>query len=152
MQITLNLPDGRAGAEALDLYIKDLNRKVTEMTKQIAEVGAEEVIRVDGEVTANAEPIPNGHKMVAQGERIVFLEFGTGALTDSGGAYSDTISVPVHAGSWSDEHEGTWRSWLESGKDPMAYPYNRSPKRGMYMAMRRMVREGINIAKAVFRE
>jgi hypothetical protein len=51
--------------------------------------------------------ISNGYKIVAAGEDVYFIEFGTGF--NAGTAYGDkgvppSVSVPVHPGSWSEEH------------------------------------------------
>lgn len=76
-------------------------------------------------------------EIFAQGEQVGFLEFGTGALTDEMHPLADQAPFPVFTGSWSNSPEGagTWLKWLESGKDPMKYPYNREPRYGIYAAV-----------------
>lgn len=154
MTINLDLNNVQAAIDALNKYADDLDRKAKEITYRVASVGAEEVVRVDGEsVVSWVEPTKDGHSMIAQSPAIVFLEFGTGVRTESDAPYADKVSVNVWPGSWSDEHEfKTWQHWIESGKDPELYPYNRYPKRGMYGAAQRMKREIKDIAKAVFSE
>lgn len=153
MTISLDLNNVQAAIDALNKYADDLDRKAKEITYRVASVGADEVVRVDGEnIATSVEPIENGHAMVAQHPAIVFMEFGTGVRTESDAPYADKVSVNVYPGSWSEEHANTWEEWIESGKDPELYPYNHSPKRGMYWAAQRMKREVKDIAKAVFSE
>lgn len=153
MTISVDLNNVQAAIDALEKYAKDLEDKANEITRRVASVGAEEVVRVDGEnIATSVEPIENGHAMVAQHPAIVFMEFGTGVRTESDAPYADKVSVNVYPGSWSEEHANTWEEWIESGKDPELYPYNHSPKRGMYWAAQRMKREVKDIAKAVFSE
>lgn len=154
MTINLDLNNVQAAIDALNKYADDLDRKAKEITYRVASVGADEVVRVDGEsVVSWVEPTEDGHSMIAQSPAIVFLEFGTGVRTESDAPYADKVSVNVWPGSWSDEHEfKTWQHWIESGKDPELYPYNRYPKRGMYWAAQRMKRDAKDIAKAVFSE
>lgn len=75
-------------------------------------------------------------EVTANGEQVGFLEFGAGALTDETHPLSEEAPFPVFAGSWSNSPEGagTWLKWLESGKDPMKYPFNREPRYGLYTA------------------
>lgn len=153
MTISLDLNNVQAAIDALNKYADDLDRKAKEITYRVASVGADEVVRVDGEnIATSVEPTENGHAMVAQHPAIVFMEFGTGVRTESDAPYADKVSVNVYPGSWSEDHANTWEEWIESGKDPELYPYNRSPKRGMYWAAQRMNREAKDIAKAVFSE
>lgn len=75
-------------------------------------------------------------EVTANGEQVGFLEFGAGALTDETHPYADEAPFPVFMGSWSNSPEGagTWLKWLESGKDPLKYPFNREPRYAMYAA------------------
>ena len=151
MTINLDLNNVQAAIDALEKNAKDLEDKAKEITYRVASVGADEVVRVDGEdVVSWVEPTKDGHSMIAQSPAIVFLEFGTGARTESDAPYADKVSVNVYPGSWSEEHENTWAQWIEGGGDPEKYRYNRYPKRGMYLAAQRMKREVKDIAKAVF--
>lgn len=153
MTIHIDLSNIDAAIEALKQYEQEFTRKVDEGLKRIAEVGAEEVQAVDGgSVETTIESTTDGYRMDATHPAIVFMEFGTGLRTESGAPYADKVSVPVYPGSWSEEHANTWQQWIESGKDPEQYPFNRSPKRGMYWAMQRMKREAKDILKGVFNE
>lgn len=153
MTINVDLNNVQAAIDALEKYAKDLEDKANEITRRVASVGADEVVRVDGEnIATSVEPTENGHAMVAQHPAIVFMEFGTGVRTESDAPYADKVSVNVYPGSWSEGHANTWEEWIESGKDPELYPYNHFPKRGMYWAAQRMNREAKDIAKAVFSE
>lgn len=68
--------------------------------------------------------------------RISFLEFGTGAPTDTGHPYADKVPYPVEPGSWSATHANTWeRMVVRGGMAPRDYPYNHEPKRGLFHGM-----------------
>lgn len=151
MRIQVSLDNVGAAVDLLNQYAKDLERKAEEITRRIAEAGADEVTSIEG-VQTSVDSIPHGHKMTATDEAIVFMEFGTGLKTESNAPYADKVSVPVYPGSWSEEHANTWQDWIDSGRDPELYPYNHAPKRGMYWAAQRMKREAIDIARQVFNE
>lgn len=94
----------------LKQYTKSINKKMDEVCKRIAEVGAQEVQRIVSQVHfqddnfveyVGVEKIDNGYKIVMQGEDVYFIEFGTG---DGVSAHYDT-SVPVAWGTWSAEHK-----------------------------------------------
>lgn len=151
MIINLDLNNVDAAIAELNKYADGVRRKAEEVSKRVAEVGAEEVKAIDGQgVVTTITPTKNGVRMDATHRAIVFMEFGTGVKTESGAPYADKVSVPVYPGSWSEEHGHTWEKWVESGQDPEQYPYNHAPRRGMYWAFRRMAREAKDIAKAVF--
>lgn len=151
MTINLDLGNIDAAITALEKYSQDIKAKAKETSKRIAEVGAEEVKRVDTPgVATNLVETDNGYRMEAKHRAIVFMEFGTGVKTESGAPYADKVSVDVYPGSWSKDNAGEWERWLNEGNDPEDFPYNHAPRRGMYWSMRRMVREAKDIAKAVF--
>lgn len=56
----------------------------------------------------------------ASGDRLLFIEFGTGFPADE----SMGLSFGFGAGSWSETHADTFSQWLASGADPDDYPYN----------------------------
>ncbi len=88
---------------------QDNSQDVTDVCMQIAEVGrvrAEEEFAscpYDGtkDVTVTAEPIQDGARLVASGETVLFLEYGSGALNP---AYPG--DDPYGRGSWSTGPKG----------------------------------------------
>ena len=96
----------------------------------------------------------NTYALIAEGEAVCFIEFGTGAYASPGeDGLAQYMPFDIRPGSWSDSEfgAGTWSNWINSGKDPDKYPYNRRPKYGMWNAYKEMDREAQRIAKEVYR-
>lgn len=104
-------------------YQKDIAPKLDEVCKRLAEIGAKEADAYfaagsgngNGGVDVTVEPIPNGYKIVASGEDVYFIEFGTGDMVSP--HYS--VSVPVFSGSWSEQHAkqySTYGFWYYQGE------------------------------------
>ena len=66
---------------------------------------------------------------------ISFLEFGTGLYADASHKYVSMVDYNVYPGSWSENHANTWYEWINAGNDPKKYPYNKQPRRGVYLGM-----------------
>jgi len=58
-------------------------------------------------VSTYIEPIPNGHAVVAEGEKLGFVEFGAGTTT-SPNEFSYEVPFEVSDGSWSRQHNGMY--------------------------------------------
>ena len=93
----------------LKAYAKEIQPKMLEVCKRLAEIGRDEAISIANGIRLaegnnveriEAVPIDNGYKIVMEGADVYFIEFGTG---DGVSAHYDT-SVPVAWGSWSAEH------------------------------------------------
>lgn len=92
----------------------------------------------------------NGYAVVANGSQVVFMEFGAGVRTEDHGL-SGPLGIVIAPGGWSEtEGEGTWSEWIAAGKDPERYPYNKTPRAGMYEAYKAIVEAQDRIAKEVF--
>lgn len=102
-----------------------------------------------GSIVCTAEEIPNGWVVKAEGEGVCFIEYGTGDASMSG-AILGTPPVPVFPGSYSNEHAGTYRAWLESGATE-PYRYEIQPRSGMYFAFRAANDNVQKVAMEVFR-
>lgn len=53
--------------------------------------------------TIYVEDIPNGCRLIADGEDVGFLEFGAGVFTEAD-EFTQEVDYPVYAGSWSESH------------------------------------------------
>lgn len=115
-KITIELSEesATAAAEYLKAHKKQVDPKLKEVCKRLAEIGASEAsarfARGDhgnGGVSVSVEPIENGYKIVASGQDVYFIEFGTGVF--AGIAYGDSgvpaVSVPVYPGSYSEQNK-----------------------------------------------
>ena len=91
----------------------------------------------DQRISISAEPTNNGFVLTITGDGVGFVEFGTGAYADRQHPFAGDAPFPVYSGSWSDEHEETWRAYIVSGGKKFAdssgeYIYNRYPVRPLY--------------------
>ena len=95
----------------------------------------------------------NTYALVADGDAVCFLEFGTGVYAESFHEFAQFMPFDIYPGSWSESDMGshTWSHWVNSLKNPMEYPYNRQARRGMWEAYKTIQRESERIAKEVYR-
>lgn len=133
-------------------YKANFDRKVDEFLAELAARAAERAeYEFDGQVTGSYEKVDeNRYRVLANGEEIGFLEFGTGVYADGSHPYASAVPFRVAPGSWSNEHEQTWERWLAKGNDPAEYPYNMLPLRGMLRTYNWMRDNAAEIAKEVF--
>lgn len=164
-KITLELSSSSCNEaiKALVKYKKDTVRRLNEVCKQMAEVARQEAQRIfdqaasnveegNGGVYVTIEPIENGFKIVASGEDVYFIEFGTG--NSAGMFYGDGLpvtSVPVYPGSYSERHAKIYAEngyWFFHGQI-MSSTDTYMP---MYYAGKKMREEFPKIVKEVFRK
>lgn len=99
----------------------------------------------------------NTYALIAEGEAVCFIEFGTGAYANPGeDGLAQYMPFDIRPGSWSDSEfgAGTWSQYLEDHPDDpngLNYPLNRRPKYGMWNAYKEMDKEAQRIAKEVYR-
>ena len=111
-KITIELsPEScKKALKELDEYRKEIQPKLDEVCKRLAEIGMQTALTILSQVRPSYEgnavervdvvKIDNGYKIVMEGEDVYFIEFGTG---DGVSPHYDT-SVPVAWGSWSQSH------------------------------------------------
>ena len=113
--IELSIAGCNKALKELRAYQNEVPAKIDEVCRRLAEIGADEARkRFNRGDHGNNQvfvypPIKtaNGYKIVAAGEDVYFIEFGTGF--NAGTAYGDggvpaSVSVPVYPGSWSEKH------------------------------------------------
>ena len=155
MKITLRLSADscKDAIKQLEEYQKSIKKKMDEVCKRLAEVGAQEaqmrLVLDNGNILAQIDPptpIENGYKLSMSGEDVYFIEFGTGNAANANGY---DVSVPVYPGSWSDGHAqlySTYKFWWYGGER-----YEETPAyMPMYYAGKRMREELPKIVKEVF--
>lgn len=117
-------------AEKINKTIGDVAKRFTDVASSAFGAGVgfstEKVGEFDYQVTAFSLP---GTQLIS------FLEFGTGFYADASHKYVSMVDYDVYPGSWSENHAHTWEAWLQAGKDPAKYPYNKQPRRGVYLGM-----------------
>ena len=151
---------------AVDAAIKEVRehekwvkKKSMELCKRLAEIGANVASIhfasgfIDGndDVNVTVEPINNGYAVVARGQSVCFLEFGTGIAAGNGYDTNEiTPPVPIEPKSWSNT-KGTgefakYGSWHYQGEK-----YTMTvPRMGMYHASVETKRLMEQIAQEVF--
>lgn len=124
--IELSVESCKKALEELKKYEKYIKPKLDEVCKRLAQIGcdaanahyaeasADSASTGNGGITAFIAPLEggNGYKIVAQGEDVYFIEFGTG--NSSGMFYGDGLpvtSVPVYPGSYSEQNAGMYAKW-----------------------------------------
>ena len=152
--IQLSADSCKKAIEELEKYKKQIEPKLKEVCKRLAEIGRDEAISVVNQVRLQegnaveriaALPIDNGWKIVMEGADVYFIEFGTG---DGVNAHYDT-SVPVAWGTWSAEHNQVL--WTKGFWYYEHVRYTGTPAyMPMYYAEKRMREEAPRIVREVF--
>lgn len=142
-------------AQAARLYREALQRfeeQVQEFLREIAELGAQEAqTRYGFSVLVTVQPIENGYAVSADGDAVVFLEFGAGAATNSGNTLAQEMPFDVRRGSYSDLNQGEYqatgyRYWHFGGVKYTEV----QPRNAMESAYRAMLDQWQDIARSVF--
>jgi hypothetical protein len=159
--ITLSL-----GEKSIDKAIKELKayqkwaeQKANELSKRLAEIGANEAsvrflsaqYKGTNDASVSVEAIANGYKIVASGSAVFFIEFGAGVYYNGAEPYPEPRPAGVSGIGEYGKGKGKQKAWGfydESGEliithgTPAAMP--------MYHASRVMLQEIQRIAKEVF--
>lgn len=148
----------------LEEYKKWVVRKSEELTERLATLGAtvaslnfsRAVYNGINDVQMSVEPIENGYKIVASGQAVAFIEFGSGARYSGSYPAEKTEVDPAitKPGSWSDDGgEGHWNApggwWLPKEKGG-GHSYGNPPAMAMYYAAREVEDKIKAIAQEVF--
>ena len=133
----------------------DLSAKCAELAKRLCEIG-EPIIRAahGGHAVVVAEPIENGYVIRAEGEDILFVEFGAGDATGIMAKGYDQVPAVVRPGSWSEAHGGEYAAtggylkghWHFAGQEV----HETEPNPSFYYAYQAMVEALPQIANEVF--
>lgn len=144
--------------KSIESAIKQLEEHITQRKqlmdvyiRRLAEVGAEAARRTYGSsVTVDAHKIDKGWEIRADGERVVFLEFGAGAWTKSH-ELAGPLPITIEPGSWSmTEGKRTWQNVIDGKVSPENYRYNLTPHPGMWEAYKAIEAAQERIAEEVF--
>lgn len=118
--IRVNITNKESVSKAIsDLkdYAKRLREAEKEITRQLAELGVK-VIQIEyynvepSDYDVYSEEIPNGHVIVANGEDVMFIEFGAGVVTADYEHPEAEGLPPIEAGEWS-RTEGSKQFYLK---------------------------------------
>jgi hypothetical protein len=163
MKIVINPFDKKSIAQAEKLvkqYKKDFLEKEREFTRRLAEIGVSvaqagfATADYDGvnDVVVTMEKTVNGYAVIASGQAVGFIEFGTGVKypewDNSGMAYTP----PPH-GSYGKGHGKQPYGWWFKGSDGAVaqHTYGNQPAEAMRTARDQMVEQVTQIAREVWR-
>lgn len=131
------------------------DRKIDEVTRRLAEIGATKaslgfsraVYTGDNDVSISVEPIENGYSIIASGEAVLFIEFGSGVT------YGYGHPAPMNYGPGTYPGNGHWDDskgwWLPKDKGGL-HTYGNPPSATMYQTGKELQQEILRIAREVF--
>lgn len=144
----------------LEDYKKWLTEKSSELCRRLAEVGVEvataefSAVDYDGDKDFDVvwEEDGSGCRVVAKGQSVLFLEFGSGAKM--GGGHPLNQEFGMGPGTWSEgpQGKGHWddpNGWYVPGHHGLKSEGNK-PAMGMYLAGKQMREQIETIAREVF--
>jgi hypothetical protein len=149
----------------LDRIIDRVNRmgnmreRCAEVARRLCEEVGEPIIRATHQVglaeqdhvgaVVVSEPTDNGYLIRASGEKVLFVEFGTGDMAGAMSANYDAVPASVAPGTWSATHSQQYSNnqfWIHAGQ---RYEFT-EPHPAFYEAYQAMVTELPRIAREVF--
>ena len=129
----------------------DMDRKLAELAERLCQIGEPIIRQIHGHHSAVwAEPTANGYRIVAEGEDVLFIEFGAGDSAGSDNGLYDAVPSVARPGSWSETHAQQYSRygfWYFAGQKMTEVPT--SP--AFYYAYEAMVQNLPRIAEEVFR-
>lgn len=147
----LDIKSINAAIAALEKHRVWRKQKITEYISKLCEIGAAAAKNAYGSLIT-VTVTPDGKGILAQGDQVIFLEFGAGVYTeDHGLTIGADLNIVIAPGGWS-ETEGvhTWSQWVASGRPLDKYPYNQKPRAGMLEAYKAIVAAQDRVANEVF--
>ena len=144
--------------KAVDEYQKWQEQKTAELLDRLVMLGASTAsIRFARatytglkDATVTVEPIANGYVIKAEGQSVLFLEFGSGIRYGSG--HPENAEYGMGPGTYPDG-KGHWDDpkgwWLPKNKGG-GHTYGNPPAMAMYEARKSIEQELVRIVKEVF--
>lgn len=133
---------------------REFDRKVDEFVREIASIGAQAAAGAyGGRVGVSIEGIGNGFSICADGQQVVFIEFGAGSAVNTGNMFAGQMPFEVRQGSYSDSKnppgpyaKSGYRFWKFGGNLYTEIV----PANGMENAHKAMMQDMRNVAMRVF--
>lgn len=131
------------------------DRKINEVLRRLAEIGATKaslgfsrvVYTGDNDVSVSVEPIENGYSIIASGEAVLFIEFGSGVT------YGYGHPEPMEYGPGTYPGKGHWddpNGWYLPKSKGGEHTYGNPPSAAMYRTGKELQQEILRIAREVF--
>lgn len=151
MEITVNGLGGLQRMLHRVQQLSDLDRKVKEVAERLCQIGEPIIRQVHGNNADRIETVPtkNGYKIVAEGQDILFIEFGAGDAAGSENANYDAVPWEAQPGTWSMNHAQMYSRygfWVFGGQIYREV----QPTPAFYYAYEYMVKNLPMIAREVF--
>ena len=158
----VRIPLSTAGIEQLEKELQEYRKwqeaKAKELAERLATLGASVAsIRFaratytgTKDTTITVEQIANGYAVKADGESVLFLEFGSGITY--GGGHPENSEFGMGPGTYPDG-KGHWddpRGWWIPKSAGGGHTYGNPPAMAMYEARKTIIRELPRIVKEVF--
>lgn len=158
--MTLSGPSIDGAIKQLQAYKDSLQEKARLICEKLAVTGAVQVSlryaaaiytgRKDFNVTV--EEIPNGYKILADGETALILEFGAGVTYGYGHPQADEFGMgpgtyPDGKGHWNDP-----RGWWIPKEHGGGHTYGNPPTMAMYETAKALLERVLDVAREVFNE
>lgn len=163
MKIKVNLLDPESIKSALDqlnTYKRSLNAKASEIARRLSDIGRR-VVDYQYSTTSESDLyevycIVNGNSsmIIAEGDGVMFLEFGAGVATTDYTYETESEGLPpIFPGSYS-QTEG--RGFFRPGHEYWYFEHHKytavEPCLGFYFAKREMIDQAAEIAIKVFKK
>ena len=163
MKIVMNPIDPKSVEEAIRMvkqFRNDFVAKENEFTRRLAEIGVRvaqagfSTADYDGvnDVVVTMEPTGNGYAVVASGETVGFIEFGTGVRYPEWDSSGTEYTPPKHGtygkGQGKNPH-GWWFKQNEGGR--ANHTYGNPPAEAMLAARDEIIDRAIQIAREVWK-
>ena len=143
VKMTLSADSVQEAIEKLTMYKTAVKRAVLTATQRLmedAQYYLERIVHIEMNpneqrvtVTSQLTDDGTGFILTMSGAGVGFIEFGTGAYTDTAHPFADNAPFNVYKGSYSTEiGNNTWGAWIQAGLPESEYPYNRYPVRPLY--------------------
>lgn len=147
MELTVN---GIDRIKAVIGKYSDLNAKLLEVAKKLCEVGEPIIRATHRSANVTIEQTKTGYLIRAEGEDVLFIEFGTGDMAGVMDVLYDQVPPEVGMGTWSATHAQMYTRygfWVFGGH---IYHYT-EPHPAFYDAYQAMVEALPQIAAEVFK-
>ena len=131
------------------------DRKIDTLLQRLSSIGATKasldfsraVYTGDNDVSVSVEPIENGYSIIASGEAVLFIEFGSGVT------YGYGHPAPMEYGPGTYPGEGHWndpKGWYLPKEKGGTHTYGNPPSATMYHTAKDLRQEVLRIAREVF--
>lgn len=149
-----------AAIRELSAYQKWVEEKSRQLTERLAMIGAHEAsVRFagaiyDGENDASVtvEPTAHGYRIVASGQSVAFIEFGTGVYHNGNEPYPSPPSRPDGVSPIGEygQGKGKRQGWVYNDGGEARFTRGNPAAMPLYYASREMERQVAQIAQEVF--